>query len=39
MLRKLIGFVFRLILLALVIGVPCTWMYSRSYKNPEVHYY
>ena len=39
MLRKLIGFIFRLILLALVIGVPCTWMLSRSYKNPEVHYY
>ena len=39
MLKKLIGFIFRLILLALVIGVPCTWMLSRSYKNPEVHYY
>ena len=39
MIKKILGFIFRLILIAVIIGVPCTWMIRRSYNNPEVHYY
>lgn len=39
MIRKFFGFVFTLIVLAVIVGIPCRWMYRRSYSNPEVHYY
>ena len=39
MIKKILGFIFRLILIAVIIGVPCAWMIRRFYNNPEVHYY
>ncbi|MBQ8052971.1 MAG: hypothetical protein IJ198_04085 [Lachnospiraceae bacterium] len=39
MIRKFFGFIFRLLILALVIGIPASWMIRRSYSNPEVHYF
>ena len=39
MIKKLFHFIFVLLLLALVIGVPGAWMLHRSYSDPEVHYF
>ena len=39
MIKKLIHFIFVLLLLALIIGIPGAWMLQRSYSDPEVHYY
>ncbi len=39
MFKKLLKFLFRLILLAAIIGIPCWWMIQRSYHDPEAHYY
>ncbi len=39
MIRKLIDFIFTLIVLAIIVGIPVRWMLGRSYSNPEVHYY
>ena len=39
MIKKLFHFIFVLLLLALVIGIPGTWMLHRSYSDPEVHYF
>ena len=38
MIKKLIHFIFVLLLLALIIGIPGAWMLQRSYSDPEVHY-
>ena len=39
MIRKFFSFIFRLLILALVIGIPGGWMIHRSYNDPEVHYF
>lgn len=39
MIRKLFHLISTLFILALLIGVPAGWMVSRSYSNPEVHYF
>lgn len=39
MIKKLIHFLYVLLILALIIGVPAMWMIRRSYSDPEVHYY
>ena len=39
MIGKLFHFIFVLFILALLIGVPAGWMITRSYSNPEVHYF
>lgn len=39
MIRKLFHFIFVVFILALLVGVPAGWMISRSYSDPEVHYF
>lgn len=39
MIGKLFHFIFVLFILALLIGVPAGWMITRSYSDPEVHYF
>ena len=39
MIKKLFHFIFVILLLAVIIGVPGGWMYYRSYNDPEVHYF
>ena len=39
MIRKFFHFIFVLLILALIIGVPASWMLYRSYNDPEVHYF
>ena len=39
MIKKFFHFIFVLLILALIIGVPASWMLYRSYNDPEVHYF
>lgn len=39
MIKRLIHFLFVLIVLGLLAGIPCLWMVRRSYSDPEVHYF
>ena len=39
MIKKLLHLIFVVLILALVVGVPVSWMIRRSYSNPEVHYF
>ena len=39
MIKKLFHFIFVLLLLGLIIGIPGGWMLYRSYNDPEVHYF
>ena len=39
MIRKLFHFIFVLLILGLIIGIPGGWMLYRSYNDPEVHYF
>ena len=39
MIRKFFHLIFVLLILALIIGVPASWMIYRSYNDPEAHYF
>ena len=39
MIKKFFHFIFVLLILALIIGIPASWMIYRSYNDPEVHYF
>ena len=39
MIRKFFHLIFVLLILALIIGVPASWMSNRSYNDPEAHYF
>ncbi len=39
MIKKFFHFVFVIVVLGMIIGIPLGWMYHRSYSDPEVHYF